>query len=42
MAQKQAKSEGFTDVIYLDSVQHKYLEEASACNLFVVKVYIAS
>ncbi|XP_074563094.1 branched-chain amino acid aminotransferase 2, chloroplastic-like [Curcuma longa] len=36
-AQKQAKSQGFTDVIYLDSVQHKYLEEASSCNLFIVK-----
>ncbi|XP_042464469.1 branched-chain amino acid aminotransferase 2, chloroplastic-like isoform X2 [Zingiber officinale] len=41
-AQKQAKSEGFTDVIYLDSVQHKYLEEASACNLFVVKGNVIS
>lgn len=38
-AQKQAKSEGFTDIIYLDSVQRKYLEEASSCNLFIVKVY---
>ncbi|XP_074590384.1 branched-chain amino acid aminotransferase 2, chloroplastic-like [Curcuma longa] len=41
-AQKQAKSEGFTDVIYLDSIQHKYLEEASSSNLFVVKGNVIS
>ncbi|MCL7052225.1 hypothetical protein MKW94_008120, partial [Papaver nudicaule] len=32
-----AKSRGFSDVIYLDSVKKKYLEEVSACNVFIVK-----
>ncbi|KAG6505548.1 hypothetical protein ZIOFF_037908 [Zingiber officinale] len=41
-AQKQAKSQGFTDVIYLDSVENKYLEEASSCNLFIVKGNVIS
>ncbi|URE28069.1 hypothetical protein MUK42_11913 [Musa troglodytarum] len=36
-AQTQAKTKGFTDVIYLDSINKKYLEEASSCNLFIVK-----
>ncbi|THG19640.1 hypothetical protein TEA_019061 [Camellia sinensis var. sinensis] len=34
----RAKSRGFSDVIYLDSVHKKYLEEATSCNIFVVKV----
>ncbi|GFY85988.1 branched-chain amino acid transaminase 2 [Actinidia rufa] len=33
----RAKSRGFSDVIYLDSVHKKYLEEATSCNVFVVK-----
>lgn len=33
-----AKSKGFTDVLYLDAVEKKYLEEASSCNIFMVKV----
>ena len=36
-AQMDAKSKGFTDVLYLDSVHKRYLEEASSCNVFVVK-----
>ncbi|CDY53833.1 BnaA09g57250D [Brassica napus] len=36
-ALSRAKSLGFSDVLYLDSVKKKYLEEASACNVFVVK-----
>ncbi|THU70607.1 hypothetical protein C4D60_Mb08t26770 [Musa balbisiana] len=36
-AQTEAKTKGFTDVIYLDSINKKYLEEASSCNLFIVK-----
>ncbi|KAI3831621.1 hypothetical protein MKX03_017469 [Papaver bracteatum] len=32
-----AKSRGFSDVIYLDSVQKKYIEELSSCNIFIVK-----
>ncbi|KAG7653743.1 Aminotransferase class IV [Arabidopsis suecica] len=36
-ALSRAKSLGFSDVLYLDSVKKKYLEEASSCNVFVVK-----
>ncbi|KAI8534696.1 hypothetical protein RHMOL_Rhmol10G0116800 [Rhododendron molle] len=37
-AQTAAKAKGFTDVLYLDCVHKKYLEEVSSCNVFVVKV----
>ncbi|KAF7141421.1 hypothetical protein RHSIM_Rhsim06G0065900 [Rhododendron simsii] len=33
----RAKSRGFSDVIFLDSVYKKNLEEATSCNVFVVK-----
>ncbi|GFZ18845.1 branched-chain aminotransferase 3 [Actinidia rufa] len=36
-AQTLAKAKGFTDVLYLDCVNKKYLEEVSSCNVFVVK-----
>ncbi|KAJ3674061.1 hypothetical protein LUZ60_006053 [Juncus effusus] len=36
-AQIRAKSEGFTDVLYLDSVNKRYIEEVSSCNIFIVK-----
>lgn len=36
-AQMDARSKGFTDVLYLDSIHKRYVEEASSCNLFVVK-----
>jgi branched-subunit amino acid aminotransferase/4-amino-4-deoxychorismate lyase len=36
-AQMDAKSKGFTDVLYLDSVHKRHLEEVSSCNVFVVK-----
>ncbi|KAL5210951.1 hypothetical protein ABZP36_006574 [Zizania latifolia] len=36
-AQMEAKSKGFTDVLYLDAVHKRYLEEASSCNLFIIK-----
>ncbi|XP_010279225.1 PREDICTED: branched-chain-amino-acid aminotransferase 3, chloroplastic-like [Nelumbo nucifera] len=36
-AQSLAKAKGFSDVLYLDSVHKKYLEEVSSCNVFVVK-----
>ncbi|XP_047315471.1 branched-chain amino acid aminotransferase 2, chloroplastic-like isoform X2 [Impatiens glandulifera] len=36
-AQSVAIAKGFTDVLYLDCVQKKYLEEVSSCNVFVVK-----
>ncbi|KAL0332372.1 UNVERIFIED_CONTAM: Branched-chain amino acid aminotransferase 2, chloroplastic [Sesamum calycinum] len=36
-AQSAAKAKGFSDVLYLDSINKKYLEEVSSCNVFVVK-----
>ncbi|XP_078435470.1 branched-chain amino acid aminotransferase 2, chloroplastic-like isoform X2 [Wolffia australiana] len=36
-AQREAKRKGFTEVLFLDSVNNRYLEEASSCNVFVVK-----
>lgn len=33
-----AKAQGFSDVVYLDSVHKKYVEEAGACNIFLLKV----
>lgn len=35
--QCQAKSRGFSDVLYLDSLTKKNLEEVSSCNIFIVK-----
>lgn len=37
-AQKIAKEKGYSDVLYLDAVHNRYLEEVSSCNIFVVKV----
>lgn len=37
-----AKEKGYSDVLYLDSVHKKYLEEVSSCNVFVVKVWCHS
>ncbi|GAQ81969.1 branched-chain amino acid aminotransferase [Klebsormidium nitens] len=37
MTQLNAKKQGFADVIYLDAVENKYVEEVSSCNIFVVK-----
>lgn len=36
-ALNRAKSRGFSDVLYLDSVNKRYIEEASSCNVFIVK-----
>ncbi|MCL7039405.1 hypothetical protein MKW94_001371, partial [Papaver nudicaule] len=36
-AQAAAKSKGYSDVLYPDSVHNKYLEEASSSNIFLVK-----
>ncbi|KAL3341362.1 hypothetical protein AABB24_025757 [Solanum stoloniferum] len=36
-AQSVAKAKGFSDVLYLDSVNKRYLEEVSSCNVFIVK-----
>ncbi|KMT03234.1 hypothetical protein BVRB_8g197810 [Beta vulgaris subsp. vulgaris] len=32
-----AKNRGFSDVLYLDSVSGKFVEEVSSCNIFIVK-----
>ncbi|XP_059281594.1 branched-chain-amino-acid aminotransferase 2, chloroplastic-like [Lycium ferocissimum] len=36
-AMRNAKRKGFTDVLYLDSVNNKYIEEASSSNIFLIK-----
>ncbi|CAA6653490.1 unnamed protein product [Spirodela intermedia] len=36
-AQREAKAKGFTEILFLDSVNQRYLEEASSCNIFLVK-----
>lgn len=36
-AQSAAKLKGYADVLYLDSIHKRYLEEVSSCNVFVVK-----
>lgn len=36
--QLTAKGKGYADVLYLDSVENKYVEEVSSCNIFMVKV----
>ncbi|KAJ8762517.1 hypothetical protein K2173_007956 [Erythroxylum novogranatense] len=36
-ASGRAKSRGFSDVLYLDSVEKKYLEEVTCSNIFIVK-----
>ncbi|RZC85852.1 hypothetical protein C5167_026532 [Papaver somniferum] len=41
-AQSAAKAKGYSDVLYLDSVQNKYLEEASSSNIFIVEGNIIS
>lgn len=37
---KEAKAKGFSDVLFLDAVEHKYVEEVSSCNAFIVKVIL--
>ncbi|CAI9111214.1 OLC1v1011385C1 [Oldenlandia corymbosa var. corymbosa] len=41
-AQSAAKAKGYSDVLYLDSVHKKYLEEVSSCNVFIVKGNVIS
>ncbi len=36
--QLTAKGKGYSDVLYLDAVENKYVEEVSSCNIFMVKV----
>lgn len=35
--QLAAKAVGFSDVVYLDAKENKFIEEVSSCNIFVVK-----
>ena len=37
MPSKRAKSEGYSEIIYLDAVDHRYVEEVGAANFFCVK-----
>ncbi|PON65585.1 Aminotransferase class IV [Parasponia andersonii] len=41
-ALNRAKNRGFSDVLYLDSVNKRCVEEASACNIFIVKENLVS
>ncbi|GKU94946.1 hypothetical protein SLEP1_g8367 [Rubroshorea leprosula] len=41
-AQSAAKAKGYSDVLYLDCVHKKYLEEVSSCNIFIVKDNVIS
>ncbi|XP_059624057.1 branched-chain amino acid aminotransferase 2, chloroplastic [Cornus florida] len=41
-AQAAAKAKGYSDVLYLDCVNKRYLEEVSSCNIFLVKDNIIS
>ncbi|CAI9116026.1 OLC1v1017070C1 [Oldenlandia corymbosa var. corymbosa] len=34
---RRAKDRGFSDVLYLDAVKKKNIEEVSSCNIFVIK-----
>ncbi|KAG0618048.1 hypothetical protein M758_4G035000 [Ceratodon purpureus] len=40
--QLAAKGKGYSDVIYLDAVENKYVEEVSSCNIFIVKDKVIS
>ena len=37
MPSRRAKSEGYSEIIYLDAVEHNYVEEVGAANFFCVK-----
>ncbi|KAK4750058.1 hypothetical protein SAY87_027507 [Trapa incisa] len=41
-AQARAKAQGFSDVLFLDAATGKYIEEVSACNIFIVKDKVIS
>ncbi|KAG8065707.1 hypothetical protein GUJ93_ZPchr0004g40033 [Zizania palustris] len=41
-ARKRAKEKGHSDVLYLDPVHKKFVEEVSSCNIFMVKDNIIS
>jgi branched-chain amino acid aminotransferase len=40
--QHGAKANGCSDVLYLDAINNKYIEEVSSCNIFLVKDKIIS
>ncbi|PQM42749.1 branched-chain-amino-acid aminotransferase 6-like [Prunus yedoensis var. nudiflora] len=42
LAQKQARAKGFSDVLFLDSLTGKYIEEITACNIFILKGNVIS
>ena len=37
MPSKNAKKEGYAEIIYLDAVEHRFVEEVGAANFFCVK-----
>jgi branched-chain amino acid aminotransferase len=37
MPSKDAKKEGYAEIIYLDAVEHRYIEEVGAANFFCIK-----
>ncbi|KAG2311579.1 hypothetical protein Bca52824_023136 [Brassica carinata] len=41
-AQAVAKAKGYSDVLYLDCIYKRYLEEVSSCNIFIVKDNVVS
>lgn len=36
LAKKEAEDEGYMEVIFLDPIEHRYVEEGSSCNIFFV------
>lgn len=36
LAKKEAETEGYMEAIFLDAVEHRYVEEGSSCNIFFV------
>lgn len=38
----KARNRGFSDVLYLDSVNKRYIEEVSSCNVFILKGNVLS
>ncbi|KAL1196449.1 Branched-chain-amino-acid aminotransferase 5 [Cardamine amara subsp. amara] len=41
-AQAAAKAKGYSDVLYLDCLYKRYIEEVSSCNIFIVKDNVIS
>ncbi|KAG2567964.1 branched-chain-amino-acid aminotransferase 5, chloroplastic-like isoform X2 [Panicum virgatum] len=41
-AQRRAKEKGHSDVLYLDPIHNKFVEEVSSCNIFMVKDNVIS